>query len=100
MAESPLISIKVSSHVVDEINVYFEGDCGWKIDGSKGGQSVHKLDQLQDDFACVILVLADYVDEMSIWVLSPEMRQVSPFQALALLAERDEGRGPKSYGSC
>ena len=100
MSESPLISIKVSSLIADEINVYHEDDCGWKIDGRKDGQSVHELDQLQDDFACVVRLLADYVDETSIWMLCPEMRLVSPFQALSLLAERDEGQRTTLLGRC
>ena len=100
MAETPLISIKVSNHDVDQINVYHEADCGWKINGSKDGQPVYALDQLQDDFACLVRVLADYVDEASVWVLSPEMRQLSPFHALALLAEGNLARRPTLFGRC
>jgi hypothetical protein len=100
MAESPLICIRLSSGIVDEIQVYHEPNCGWKIDGSKGGQSVRSLDQLQDDFATVVGLLAAYWDETSVWVLSPEMRELSPFQALTLLALGNDTSAPVSFGSC
>jgi len=100
MADSPLIVIRVSSPAVDEITVYREIDCGWKIDGTKDGQSVWDLDQLQDDFSSVIRVLADHVDDTSIWILSPEMRQVSPWHALTVLTENGSSGGPTLVGSC
>lgn len=88
-AETPLVVIKVNHPEVDEIHVYQEiyddGNRAWKIDGKIGGAPFWPLDQLQDRFDSIFCILDSYVDDTSVWQISPDMHVLSPWQALKAL---------------
>ena len=88
--DGPLIVIKVNNPLVDEIVVYPEYGDSWKINGSKNGETVWSLDQLQDHFESVIRVLSKYVDEESVWIQPDIDQPISAWQALTLLIRRGE----------
>ena len=88
--DSPLIAIRVNKPLVDEITVHSEYGDSWKINGSKDGQTVWSLDQLQDRFDCVIQVLAEYVDETSEWLQSEKAQPISAWHAMMLLTQRGD----------
>ena len=96
--DGPLIVIRVNHPLIDEIIVHPECGDSWKINGSKDGNTVWSLDQLQDRFDAVIQVLADYVDETSVWVHSGIDQPISAWTALMMLVSRGGPDDPSLEG--
>jgi hypothetical protein len=87
--DSPVIEIRVNSPAVDVIHVSAEKTAGWKLDGWKG--DTHGApDQLQDNFDCIVNVLAKYVDESSVWTNLKTGRKISAWEAMTILTKYDD----------
>ena len=88
--DSPLIRVLVNKPEIDSIDVYSQVDWGWKLDGRKGNK-LAAPDQWQDHFHAVIIQLAEYVDESSVWMNADTGEQISAWDAMKLLTV-GEGR--------
>ena len=88
--DSPLIRVLVNKPEVDSIDVYSQVDWGWKLDGRKG-DGLAAPDQWQDHFHAVIIQLAEYVDESSVWTNADTGEQITAWEAMKLLTV---GEGP------
>jgi hypothetical protein len=88
--DSPLIRVFVNKPEVDSIDVYSQVDWGWKLDGRKADE-LAAPDQWQDHFHAVIMQLAEYVDEASVWTNVDTGGQITVWEAMKLLTV-GEGR--------
>ena len=96
--DGPAILIRVNHQEVDEVVVYPEYGNAWKIDGWKQGQTVWSLDQLQDRFDSVVQLLAEYVDESSVWLHNDTQQPLSAWTALVMLTSRGGPNDPSLEG--
>ena len=88
--DSPLVRVLLNKPEMDSIDVYSKVDWGWKLDGRKGDE-LAAPDQWQDQFHAVIIQLAEYVDESSVWMNVETGEQISAWEAMILLTV-GEGR--------
>ena len=87
---SPLIRVIVSKPDVDCIDIHSKPDWGWTVQGWKG-KELAAPDQVQDYFHAVIMDIADYVDDDSIWTNMDTGKQITPWQAMVLLTVDEAG---------
>ena len=88
--ESPLIRVIVNKPNVDCIDVHSTPDWGWTVQGWKG-KELAAPDQVQDYFHAVIMDLADFVDDSSVWLNADTGDEITVWEAMKLLTV---GEGP------
>ena len=82
--DSPLIRVVVNRPDVDCIDIHSKADWGWTVQGWKG-KELAAPDQVQDYFHAVVMDLADYVDDSSVWLKADNGQQITPWKAMLLL---------------
>ena len=82
--ESPLIRVVVNKPTVDCIDIHSKPDWGWTVQGWKG-KELAAPDQVQDYFHAVLMDLADYVDDSSVWLNADTGDEITVWKAMKLL---------------
>lgn len=82
--DSPVIRVLVNKPNVDSIDIHSQVDWGRKVQGWKAGE-IAVPDQWQDHFHAVIMDLAEYVDDSSVWLNTATGEEVTVWEAMKLL---------------
>jgi hypothetical protein len=82
--ESPLIRVVVNKPTVDWIDIHSKPNWGWTVQGWKG-KELAAPDQVQDYFHAVLMDLADYVDDSSVWLNADTGDEITVWKAMKLL---------------